>query len=133
MKLTTLIIIMALLSLIWGAGFILMPSFFWSLYGLALDAGGVYMSRQLGVVFFMLGLILWLARKEQSPVVLLAMTIGLFSGNVLGFVVALIGQFSAGISMLGWVGIASYFLLAFGFGYYLVRPVVSDVRALQAQ
>jgi hypothetical protein len=29
--------------------------------------------------------------------------------------------------MLGWVGIVSYFLLAFGFGYYLVRPVQPDI------
>ena len=122
MKLKTLIVIMALLSLVWGAGFILVPAFFWSLYGLTLDAGGLYMSRQLGVVFFMLGIILWLARKETSPVALRSMTIGLFCGNALGFVVALMGQFSAQISMLGWVGIVSYFLLAAGFGYYLLKP-----------
>ena len=127
MKLNTLIVIMALLSLIWGAGFILVPTFFWSLYGLALDAGGEYMSRQLGVVFFMLGLTLWLARRGKSPVALRAMTIGLFSGNALGFVVALIGQFNARISMLGWIGVVSYFLLALGFGYYLVRPADSDI------
>jgi hypothetical protein len=112
MKLNTLIVIMALLSLIWGAGFIIVPTTFWSLYGLTLDVGGVYMSRQFGVVFFMLGMILWLARKGQGRVALRAMTIGLFCGNALGFVVALIGQFSARISMLGWVGVISYFLLA---------------------
>lgn len=122
MKLNTLIVIMAILCLIWGTGFILLPELFWSLYGLTLDAGGVYMSRQLGVVFFILGLILWLARQDQGSVALRAITIGLFTGNMLGFVVALIGQFSAGISVLGWVGIVSYFLLALGFGYYLVRP-----------
>lgn len=122
MKLKTLIVIMAFLSLVWGAGFILVPAFFWSLYGLTLDAGGVYMSRQLGVVFLMLGIILWLARKETSPLVLRAMTIGLFCGNALGFVVALLGQFSANISLLGWVGIVSYLLLAAGFGYYLLKP-----------
>lgn len=130
MKLNTLIVIMALLSLIWGAGFILVPTFFWSLYGLSLDAGGEYMSRQLGVVFFMLGLTLWLVRKEKSPVALRAITIGLFCGNALGLVVALIGQFSARISMLGWVGVVSYFLLALGFGYYLVRPADSKNKAL---
>lgn len=123
-----MIVIMALLCLIWGAGFILVPAFFWSLYGLALDAGGVYMSRQLGVVFFMLGLILWLARKEQGPVALRAMTTGLLIGNLLGFVVALIGQLSVEISLLGWVGITSYFLLASGFGFYLVR--LADPAAL---
>jgi hypothetical protein len=122
MKLKTLILIMAIFCLIWGAGFILLPLFFWSLYGLTLDVGGVYMSRQLGVVFFMLGMILWLARKVQDPVALRAITIGLFIGNTLGFVVALIGQFSAGISFLGWVGVVSYFLLALCFGYYLAKP-----------
>src|SRR4030042_1201713 len=122
MKLNTLVVIMALLSLIWGAGFILVPTFFWSLNGLALDAGGVYMSRQLGVVFFMLGMILWLARNVQDPVALRAIAAGLFIGNTIGFVVALIGQFSAGISVLGWVGVVSYFMLALGFGYYLVKP-----------
>ena len=121
MKLNTLILIMAILCLIWGIGFILLPVFFWSLYGLTLDAGGVYMSRQLGVVFFILGLILWLARKTQDSGALRVITIGLFIGNMLGFVVALIGQFSAGISVLGWVGVVSYFLLALGFGYYLVK------------
>jgi hypothetical protein len=81
MKLNTLIGIMALLSLIWGAGFIIVPTTFWSLYGLTLDVGGVYTSRQLGVIFFMLGLILWLARKGKSPLALQSMTIGLFSGT----------------------------------------------------
>lgn len=119
MKLNTLIVIMALLCLVWGAGFILVPALFWSLYGVALDAQGIYMSRQLGVVFFMLGLILWLARNAHSPLALRAMTIGLFAGNLLGFGVALFGQFSTPISFLGWVGVVSYFLLALGFGYYL--------------
>ena len=122
MILKTLISIMAILCLIWGAGFILLPLFFWSLYGLTLDVDGVYMSRQLGVVFFMLGMILWLARKVQDPVALRAIAAGLFIGNTIGFVVALIGQFSAGISVLGWVGVVSYFLLALGFGYYLMKP-----------
>src|SRR4030065_1262565 len=97
MKLKTLIRIVAFLALIWGAGFILLPLFFWSLYGLTLDVGGVYMSRQLGVVFFMLGMILWLARNVQDPVALRAIATGLFIGHTMGFVVALIGQFSAGI------------------------------------
>ncbi len=121
MKVKTLIIIMALLSLIWGIGFILMPKFFWSLYGLSLDTGGVYMSRQLGVVFFILGLVLWLARNTQEALAVRAISLGLFVGNILGFVVALIGQFSAGISLLGWVGVACYLLLAAGFGVFLLR------------
>jgi hypothetical protein len=132
MKLNTLIIIMAVLSLVWGAGFLLVPTFFWSLYGLDLDAGGIYMSRQLGVIFFTLGLILWLARKDASPAGLRAIVTGLFFGNALGFVVALFGQLSAGISALGWLGAVSYLLLAVGFGYYMVNAPREDIKVIRA-
>ena len=55
MKLSTLIFIMAVFSLVWGAGFLLLPVQVWSLYGVELDLGGIYMARELGTVFFMLG------------------------------------------------------------------------------
>lgn len=118
MKLKTLILIMALLSLLWGAGFLLLPGPMWSIYGLTLDANGIYVSRELGAVFFMIGLILWFARNDPSAQSLRAITLGLFMGNALGFVVTLIGQFSTDVNAMGWVGIVMYLLLALGFGYY---------------
>jgi hypothetical protein len=122
MKLNTLILIMAVLSLVWGAGFLLVPAYFWSLYGLELDAGGVYIARMLGVIFFTLGLVLWLVRKELSPAAQRLVGAGLFIGNSLGFAVVLLGQFSADISAMGWVGAVSYLFLAVGFGWYALRP-----------
>jgi hypothetical protein len=122
MKRNTLIIIMALLSLVWGAGFILAPKPMWAMYGISLDAGGAYISRELGTIFFMLGLILWFARKYPDSQVMNAIVLGLFVGNVLGFVVTLIGQFSTSISLLGWVGAGLYAILAAGFGYYAIKP-----------
>ncbi|MDF1519431.1 MAG: hypothetical protein RQ728_04990 [Brevefilum sp.] len=116
-----LIIIMAIMSLVWGIGFILIPKFFWSLYGIALDSQGVYMSRQLGTLFFMLGLILWLAKGDPGSIALRAIVVGLFVGNTLGFILSLIGQLSVEISPLGWVGVLSYLLLALGFGYTLLK------------
>jgi hypothetical protein len=128
MKLRTLILIMALLCLVWGMGFLLFPLPFWALYGLTLDEGGVYMARQLGVVFGMLGLILWLARHDPGSIALRGIVLGLCAGNVLGFVVALYGQLTAGISALGWLGVATYLLLALGFGYYLVKPTRAQLK-----
>jgi len=116
-----LIILMAILSLVWGVGFILIPKFFWSLYGIALDLQGVYMSRQLGTLFFMLGLILWLAKEDKGSVALHAIVLGLFIGNVLGFILALIGQLTVEISVMGWIGVLSYLLLATGFGYLVLK------------
>lgn len=116
-----LIIIMAILSLVWGVAFILTPKFFWSLYGITLDSQGVYMSRQLGTLFMMLGLILWFAKDDQGSVALHAIILGLFLGNALGFILGLLGQLTVDISALGWVGVLSYLLLALGFGYALLK------------
>ena len=99
-----------------------MPGQAWSLYGLSLDAGGKCISRELGTLFFMLGIILWFARKDSGSQALRAIVLGLFIGNALGFVVTLMGQFLAGISALGWVGASMYLLLAIGFGYYAIKP-----------
>ena len=116
-----LIIIMAILSLVWGVAFILTPKFFWSLYGITLDSQGVYMSRQLGTLFMILGLILWFAKDDQGSVALHAIVLGLFLGNALGFILGLIGQLTVDISALGWVGVLSYLLLALGFGYAFLK------------
>lgn len=121
MKLTTLILIMALLSLVWGAGFILLPGPMWLMYGLILDASGIYVSRELGAIFFTLGVVLWLARNYLELHTQRAIAIGLFIGNVLGFIVTLVGQFSTGVNAMGWVGAVLYLLLALGFGYYALR------------
>ena len=121
MKLNTLILIMALLSLLWGAGFILLPGLMWSMYGLTLDSSGIYVSRELGAVFFMLGVILWLPRNITDLKTQRAMALGLFIGNALGFIVTLVGQFTTGVNAMGWVGAVLYLLLALGFGYYTLK------------
>jgi hypothetical protein len=131
MKLKTLIVIMSLFSLVWGAGFLLLPVQLWSLYGVALDSQGIYMARMLGVVFFMLGLILWFARNDPGSQSSRAIVLGLFAGNLIGFVVSLVGQLSSEISALGWMGVASYLLLGLGFGYYLLKPANGSVKVGQ--
>lgn len=121
MKLNTLILILALLSLLWGAGFILLPGPMWFMYGLVLDSNGIYISRELGTIFFMLGVILWFTRNIADSKTQRALALGLFIGNVLGFIVTLIGQFSTGVNAMGWVGAVLYLLLALGFGYFALK------------
>jgi hypothetical protein len=131
MNLKTLIIIMGVFCLVWGAGFLLFPVQLWSLYGIQLDSGGIYMARMLGTVFFMLGVILWFARDDPGSQSLRAIILGLFVGNSIGFVVSLVGQLSSGIAALGWMAVAAYLLLGLGFGYYLIVPGSTVVRARQ--
>jgi hypothetical protein len=114
-------LIMTLRCLIWGIGCILFPGKVWFLSGLSFDYDNKYISSELGTLFFMLGIILWSAKKDSGSQALRAIVLGLFIGNALGFVVTLIGQFSTGISALGWVGALMYFLLTLGFGYYAIK------------
>jgi hypothetical protein len=79
------------------------------------------MSRQLNTLFFMLGLIIWFAKKDPGSIALNAIVMGLFIGNTLGFILCLIGQLTVEISALGWVGVLSYLLLVLGFGYTLLK------------
>jgi hypothetical protein len=131
MNLKTLIIIMGVFCLVWGAGFLLFPVQLWSLYGIQLDSGGIYMARMLGTVFFMLGVILWFARDDPGSQSLRAIILGLFVGNSIGFVVSLVGQLSSGITALGWMAVAAYLLLGLGFGYYLIIQGSTVLRARQ--
>jgi len=62
------------------------------------------MARQLGTLFFMLGLNLWLAKGYPGSIALKAIVIGLFIGNSLDSIQALIEQLTAETSALGWVG-----------------------------
>jgi hypothetical protein len=133
MNLKTLIIIMGVFCLVWGAGFLLFPAQLWALYGVQLDSGGVYMARMLGTVFFMLGVILWFARDDPGSQSLRAIVLGLFVGNSIGFVVSLVGQLSSGITALGWMAVAAYLLLALGFEYYLIKPGSTVVSAKQLE
>jgi len=94
----------------------------WSLYGIHLDGAGIYISRELGSIFFMLGLILWFARNDTGSQSLRAIVIGLCLGNLIGFIVTTIGQLTTEISALGWVGAGMWLMLALGFGYYLLNP-----------
>jgi hypothetical protein len=121
-KLRILLIIMAIFSLVWGAGFLLLPEQMWSLYGIALDSGGVYMARELGTVFLMLGVIVWMAKNDLGSPAMRAIVLGLFVGNTVGFIVSLVGQLSGVVTALGWVAVAAYLLLALGFGYYVINP-----------
>jgi hypothetical protein len=89
------------------------------------------MARMLGTVFFMLGVILWFARDDPGSQSLRAIILGLFVGNSIGFVVSLVGQLSSGITALGWMAVGAYLLLGLGFGYYLIIPESTVVRARQ--
>jgi hypothetical protein len=119
MKLSTLMTIKAVIVVIFGIGFVLMPTTLMSFYGTTLNSGGTMMAQLLGASFIILGILLWLAKNApSSEVTLRALVLAIFVGDTIGFVVALLAQLAGTANALGWSTVVIYLLLALGFGYF---------------
>jgi len=125
MKLGNFLVVKAVISLVFGIAFALMPAGVMSLYGITLDAGGIMMARFLGACLIGIGLICWLDR-EADPKALQGITLALCIGDTVGFLVALLGQLSGLTNALGWVNVVIWLLLALGLGYFrFLKPSTS--------
>ena len=119
MKLSTLMAIKAVIVVVFGLGFILMPTTLMSFYGTELNAGGALMTQLLGASFILLGILLWLTKNAPgSEMALRAIVLAVFVGDTIGFIVALLGQLAGVANALGWLTVALYLFLALGFGYF---------------
>ena len=118
MKLSVLMVIKGFLVSVFGIAFIAVPNELMSLYNVTLEQGGIYMTRLFGAAFILLAIMLFFAKKDTESQALRTFILAVFIGDIIGFVVALIGQLSGFINALGWATVAIYFFLAIGFGYY---------------
>ena len=66
MKLKILFIINAILALVYGICFVLIPAKVLLLYGLSASAGEALMGQYFGVALLSIGLITWLARNVRQ-------------------------------------------------------------------
>jgi hypothetical protein len=114
--------IIAVLALVHGIGFVLLPEQVAASYGLATSASTVLMARLFGAALLGLGVIFWLARfgaPESVSGVLIATIIG----NTVGLIVVVMGTAAGTLNALGWVAALIYLFGAAGAGYFVVaRP-----------
>ena len=126
MKLSLLMTIKAVLTLVFGISFVLIPAQLMSIYNIALDPAGMFVAQLLGASFIVIALMLWFARNSEESTALKAIVLAVFIGDSVGFVVALIGQLSGVGNDLGWSTVALYLVLALGFGYFqFIKPKTS--------
>ncbi len=117
MKISSFLMVKAIISLAFGIGFLVIPAAVWSIYGVALDPAGILMTRFLGACLTGIGLICWLARNADSNT-LKGVTLSLCIADTIGFIVALSGQLSGIMNTLGWIIVAIWLLLALGLAYF---------------
>jgi len=121
MKLSTMFIIYAVISAIFGLTFIFMPQTALALYGITLSPGGILIVRLFGAALLEFALLSWLVRNAGDSEARKAIILAVFVGEVVGFIVAIVGQLSGEVNALGWSTVAIYLLLALGFGYFQLK------------
>jgi hypothetical protein len=127
MKLKTLMIINAIVAIVFGVTFVIVPAQAYSLYDITANEQLVYMGQLFGAALIGFALLTWMARNATDSDARRAIVLALFIADGIGFVVALIGQLSNVVNALGWSTVAIYLLLALGFGYFqFFKPASSQ-------
>jgi hypothetical protein len=117
MKLSTFLIVKAIVCFLFAIGYIVAPVATGSLYEITLDPDGILMARFFGALLLGIGLILWLSRNADWNV-LNGITLSLFIADTAGFIIALIAQLEGVMNSLGWIIVVIWLLLALGLGYF---------------
>lgn len=126
MTLRNLFIITAVVAVVFGAAFVLVPSPLMSLYDVTLDAGAILVARLFGGALITLAVLSWLAKDAAESEARGAIVLAFFIGDAIGFIVALVGQLSGAVNTLGWSTVVIYLLLALGFGYFqFMKPATA--------
>jgi hypothetical protein len=119
MTLKTFFAIFALLSVLFGIGFVLAPGQVLANYGVENSPAIAVMSRLFGGTLLAMAVILWLARDFRDETAVRAVLIALGSSSVVNFVVSIIATMSGTINALGWTTVLIYLCGAAGSGYFL--------------
>jgi hypothetical protein len=123
MNLRIWMVIKSIVCIVFGIGFVLIPAPLAALYGATLNAAGTVFAQFLGAAFIVLAVYLWFARNVTDAEANRAVTLAVFVGDAVGFIVALLAQLSGVFNVLGWMIVALWLILALAFGYFLlVKP-----------
>lgn len=117
MKLSTLLVVAAVIGAVFGIGFVVASGPLLSIYGITLDQAGTLVAQLFGVALISLAVINWFSRNVTDPEARQAVVFGNLAGDVVGFVVILLGQLAGIANAVGWSSVAIYLLLALGFAY----------------
>ena len=118
MKIKTLMVISAVILVVFGLAFVIIPERLLLLYGNPVDAPMKYLGQLFGAALIGFAVLTWSARNSSDSNARKAIILSLFIGHGIGFIVALIGQFNNVVNTLGWSTVAIYFLISLGFGYF---------------
>ena len=113
--------ILAVLSFLFGVGFVLAPDQVLANYGIEHSPALALLGRLFGGALLALGVILWLARDFRDEAAVRAVLVGGLVGDVVNLVAATTGTLSGTTNALGWSTVLNYLFAAVGSGYFLME------------
>jgi len=106
MKLKTLMTINAIVAIVFGVTFVIVPAQTYSLYDMTADEQMLLMGRLFGAALIGFAILTWMAKNATDSDARRAIVLALFISEGIGFVVALIGQLNNVVNAFGWSTVA---------------------------
>ena len=109
----------AVIVLVFGAGFILIPTTLAGIYGMSFNPATVLIARLFGGGFILEAIMLWTARNaHRDNTALQGILLGVVVSNLIGFVVCLFATLAGTWNALGWLSVALYLVFGAAFAYF---------------
>lgn len=122
MKLNYWMIAKAIVVLIFGIGFVLVPDMLAAVYGMAFDPVAALMARLFGGAFILEAIVLWYARNtDRDDAACRGIMLGVVVSNAIGFIVCLLATLAGTWNALGWLSVALYLVFGAAFAYFLFK------------
>ena len=118
MKFSTFMVVYAVVSAVFGLGFVLMPGQLLPIYGVEPDAALRLIGQFFGAAIISLAILAWLVKNLSDSEARRAIILALFVGEAIGFIFALIGQFNGILNVLGWSVVVVYLIFTLGLAYF---------------
>ena len=117
MKIQTLFLFTAIIGLVFGLGYLLMPGMMFSFFGITDDVNNMLIGRFFGAGIFCQFILAWYSRNLEKSSARNVIVLFFFLNFSFGTVLTLIGVFSGLLSAAGWIGAGMFIILAVAFGY----------------
>jgi hypothetical protein len=129
MTLRALISFTAIVTLVFGLLFIVVPEPLMAIYGLRLDATTIFLTRLFGAASVGIGLVMWHTSRHAAPETERALALSILGWIVVELVVLLEGQLGGIVNGLGWMFVGLDVVLGVAFASLLFGRSELGTRA----
>ena len=107
LNLNTFLLISAIVALIFGLGFVLLPGVMFSIYGIASAPASFLGFRLFGSALIVIGLLTWFLRDSTNWEAVRALLLSVAIGNVVGLLLVFFATINGTLSAMGWTAVVN--------------------------